>query len=316
MMRMAGITTLGHDTSVPALYDQYYYSLSLLTRHPLTQALTPDLVAVRPDLDAVQAEEQRLFWNQYDADAAMKLSDRVLDGIVDGVDSTLLIDVQRNRNAPMYLRYFGARRASDLKRPRLGRQLDTMRDWPPSLLDSQNPILQQYGTQLAAAIIEADAAETAKKRNAQELTDFRVSGMRARFIDRFNAVRKSLYGRLGEIQHANASLGAGWAESFFRNSGSSERVTLGELERRIASAERDLAALRKQRDERLAQQEREAEARAEAELAAKLARLEAARIAMAELAAEIGQLEDGIDDGIDAPDDDIEAPALAASGSR
>jgi hypothetical protein len=29
--------------------------------------------------------------------------------------------------------------------------------------------------------------------------------MRARFIDRFNAVRKALYGRLGEIQHAHGS---------------------------------------------------------------------------------------------------------------
>jgi hypothetical protein len=315
---MAGITTLGHNTSVPSLFDQYYYSLSLLTRHPLTQALAPDLEAVRPDLDGVQAEEQRLIFNQYDVDAAMKVMDGLFDGIVDGVDNNLLIDLQRNRNSPVYLRYFGARRASDLKRPRLGSQLEIMRDWPPSLLESHNPILQQYGTQLAAAVIEADAAEAAKKRNAQELTDFRVTGMRARFIDRFNAVRKSLFGRLSEIQHANPALGTGWAESFFRNGGSSERLTLAELERRIASAELDLVSLRKQRDERLAQQEREAEAQAEAELAEKLARLEAARIAMAELAAEIEELEDGIVDEQpeDEIDDDIDVPALAASGNR
>jgi hypothetical protein len=58
--------------------------LSLLTRHPLTRTLTPDLEALRPDLDAAHTEGQRLIWNQYDTDAAVKLIDRVLDGIADG----------------------------------------------------------------------------------------------------------------------------------------------------------------------------------------------------------------------------------------
>ena len=296
---MAGIKTIGHRTSIASLYKHYYFTLSMLTRHPLTGRLAPGLEAIRPDLDAAQLEEQRLIWNEYDANAAVKLIDRALDSIVDGVDNNLLIDLKRDRNSPIYLRYFGPRRPSDLKRPRLGAQLESMRGWPPSLLDSPNPILQQYGAQLQTTIAEADAAAAAKQRNSQELTDFRVTGMRARLIDRFNAVRKSLYGQLGEIQHATASLGSGWAESFFRNGGGNERVTLAEIERRIASAEADLASLRQRRDERLAQKEREADAQAEAEKAEKLARLEAARLAMAELAAKIEELEG-----------DVDAPAL------
>ncbi|HWN69092.1 MAG TPA: hypothetical protein VNM90_15745 [Haliangium sp.] len=292
---MAGITTLGRSTSIPALFDQYFFTLSLLTRHPLTGTLAQGLEALRPDLDTTAAEEQRLIWNQYDADAAVKLIDRVLDGIADGVDSTLRIDLKGDRNSPVYLRYFGARRPSDLKRPQLGIQLEIMRDWPPSLMESTNPMLQQYGTQLLGTVAQGDAAAAAKQRSAQELTDFRVTGMRARLIDRFNAVRKSLYGQLGEIQHANPSLGSGWAESFFRNGGGGERVTLAEIERRIASAELDLAALRKQRDELQAQEDREAQAQAEAEKAEKRARIEAARAAMAELAAEIEELEGDIE---------------------
>jgi hypothetical protein len=221
----------------------------------------------------------------------VKLIDRVLDGIADGVDNTLRIDVKRDRGSPVSLRYFGARRASDLKRPQLGVQLEILRDWPPSLMESANPILQQYGVQLLGTVAEADQAAAARQRRAQELADFRVTGMRARLIDRFNAVRKSLYGRLGEIQHANPSLGSGWAESFSRNSGGSERVTLADIERRIASAEIDLAGLRKQRDDLVAQEERDAQAQADAELAEKRARIEAARAAMAELAAEIEELE-------------------------
>lgn len=288
---MAGITTIGHSTSIPALFDHYYFTLSLLTRHPLARALAPELEAIRPDLDAGHVQEQRLIWNQYDADAAVKLADQSLDGIADGVDSTLRIDLKGDRTSPVYLRYFGSRRPSELKRPYLGVQLEIMRGWPPSLVESGNPILQQYGVQLMNTITEADAAAAAKQRASQELTDFRVTGMRARLIDRFNAVRKSIYGQLGQIQHANPSLGSGWAESFFRSGGGSERVTLAEIERRIASAEIDLAALRKQRDELVAQEEREAQAQAEAEQAEKRARIEAARAAMAELAAEIDELE-------------------------
>jgi hypothetical protein len=288
---MAGIATIGHSTSIPALYDQLFFTLSLLARHPLTRAQTAELEALRPELDAAAAEEQRLIWNQYDADAAVKMIDQVLDGIVDAVDSTLRIDLKLDRTSTVYLLYFGSRRPSELKRPHLGPQLEIMRGWPTSLQLSDSTVLQQYGTQLLATIAEADAAAAAKQRSSQALTDFRVVGTRAKLIDRFNAVRKSLYGRLGEIQHANRTLGSGWAESFFRNSGGSERVTLAEVERRIASAEVELTALRTQRDELLAHEERVAQAQAAAEKAEKRARLDAARAAMAELAAEIEELE-------------------------
>jgi hypothetical protein len=303
---MAGITTIGHRSSTQYLYDQYFYTAARLSRHPLSRPLVPQYEVLRPDLDATAAEELRLLWQQYDAEAAVKFADDVLNGIVDGVDSALLIEVKRDRNSPVYLRYFGTRRASDLKRPLLGVQLEIMRDWQPSLQASSNPALQQHGVQLGAALADADAAAAAKQRASQELTDFRVTGMRPRLIDRFNAVRKSTYGQLAEIQHATPSLGSGWAESFFRSGSGSERLTLAEVERRIAAIEVDLVTLRAQRDEFLAQEERETQAREEAEKAEKLARIEAARAAMAELEAEIEELEGDLEP----------APAPAAAARR
>lgn len=290
---MAGITTIGQRTSIPTLYDHYFFTLARLRKHALTQPLAAELEALRPELDAAQAEELGLAAAQYEAEAAVQFVDDALDGIVDGVANTLLTELRGDRNAPLYLRYFGSQRPSEVKRPTLGGQLDTMRSWPPALAESTSPVLRDYGTSLAERLGEADAAAETKQRAAQQYKDFRVLGTRARLIDRMNAVRKSLYGKLGEIQHAEPSLGTGWAESFFRGS-SSTRVTLTVLDRRIAAIETELAALRTQRDELAAQQERVAQAQAEAEEAEKRARLEAARAAAEELAAEIAELEGDI----------------------
>jgi hypothetical protein len=288
---MAGITTISHRTSITNLYDQYFFTLAKLQTHPLTQTFTTEFAVLRPLLDAAQAEELTLLQSRYLAEAAVQILDDALDSIVDGVDSTLRIELRNDRSSPIYLRYFGSLQPSEIKRPVLGNQLETMRAWPSALVESSNPTLQQYGTTLQVKLVEADAAAAEKQRIAQQITDFRVLGTRAKLIDRFNAARKSLFGKLAELQHGNAALGSGWAESFFRGSGSAERLTLRELERRVATAEVDLTSLRTQRDELAAQEERAAQARAAAELAEKQARLDAARAAAAELAAEIADLE-------------------------
>jgi hypothetical protein len=298
---MAGITTVSYRTSITTTYDHYFFTLARLQSHPLTQPLAAEFMAFRPFIDAAQAEELALLENRYRIEAAVQILDDALDGIVDSVDSTLRLELRYDRSSPIYLRFFGSLQPSELKRPMLGGQLETMRAWPSALEESSHPTLQQHGATLQAKLAEADAAEAEKQRVTQQLADFRVLGTRAKLIDRFNAVRKSLYGKLAEIQHGNAGLGSGWAESFFRGSGSAERLTIREVERRIASAEVELASLRTQRDELVAQEERAAQARAEAERAEKRARLDAARAAAAELAAQIADLETDLGDETPAP---------------
>jgi hypothetical protein len=197
----------------------------------------------------------------------------------------------RRPHRAIYLHYFGSLRPSDIKRPVLRGQVDNMRGWPGSLAASNNPTLRQHGATLEEPLAQADADMAADQTASQRFKDFRVLGTRARLIDRINAVRKSVYGRLGEIQHNNPLLGTGWAESFFRGGSGSERVTLSEIERRIASAEVELEALRAERDRLAAEEERVAQARAAAERAEKQASLDAARAAAAELAAKIADLE-------------------------
>jgi hypothetical protein len=110
----------------------------------------------------------------------------------------------------------------------------------------------------------------------------------------FNAFRKSLYGKLGDMQHANPALGSGWAESFFMHEAADEPTVL-ELERKIAAAEVDLERWKKQRDELKAQDEASAAARAAALKKEKQAKLDALLKAQADikakaeaLAAELG----------------------------
>jgi hypothetical protein len=183
------------------------------------RGLAAELDPVRPLIDAAWLEELGLIGALYESEAAMEVLDNSLDGVVDGVQATLLVDLRGNRSSPIYLHYFGSVRPSDLKRPVLRGQVDGMRGWPTSLATSDNATLRQHGVTLTGLLTQADAAIQANDAAAQALKNFRVLGTRARLIDSFNAVRKSVYGSLGQIQHNNPQLGTGWAESFFRSGG-------------------------------------------------------------------------------------------------
>jgi hypothetical protein len=315
LRNMAGITTIGHRTSIPTLYDNFFFTSGRLRRHPLTVALADELDAVRPAIDAAWFEELGLIQVLYESEALMEILDSALDGIVDSVQATLLVDLRGNRSSPIYLHYFGSMRPSDLKRPVLRGQVDSMRGWPTSLAASNNATLQEHGVTLTGLLTQADAAIQTNDGASQAFKYFRELGTRARLIDRFNALRKSVYGSLGQIQHNNPQLGTGWAESFFRSGGGSERVTLAEIERRIASAQVQLEALQAERDRLAAEEDRVAEARAAAERVEKQASLDAARAAAETLAAKIAELE--ADLGTEpAPATDPEIGRKARPGKR
>ena len=312
---MAGITTIGHRTSIPTLYDHYFFTSSRLRGHPLTVGLAAELDAVRPLIDAGWLEELGLLGALYESEAVIEILDQALDGVVDGVQATLLVDLRGNRSSPIWLHYFGSMRPSDVKRPVLRGQVDVMRPWPASLAASDNPTLRQHGVTLTGLLEQADAAIQANDAASHALKNFRVLGTRAKLIDSFNALRKSVHGSLGRIQHNNPQLGSGWAESFFRSGGGGERVTLPEIERRIASAEVQLEAMRAERDRLAAEEERVAETRAAAERVEKQASLDAARAAAEELAAKIAELEADLGTAPE-PDADPKSSRKTGPGKR
>jgi len=122
------------------------------------------------------------------------------------------------------------------------------------------------------------------------LTDFRAVGGRKALVDELNARRKALYGQLGAIQHENKELESGWAESFFRQGSGSDKLTIKELDRRIAASEEVLSNLKTQRKELVDAEEQEAKAKALQERNKKQAEFDAAKKAAAELAVRMAEL--------------------------
>lgn len=291
---MAGIMTLVPRTGILTLYEEFFFTRGRLVSHLLAVPLLPEFDAFRSRLDATLMEELALIGERFAVNAAVELVDDDLDRLTDIIAALTLIESKNDRGALPYAHYFGTQRPSDLKRPILGGQLDTMRNWPPSLQASSSAQIQETGAKLAKLVVLADQKTIAQNAVAQSIADFRTVGSRKQCIDDLNALRKSLHGKLGEIQHKTPELGAGWADSFFRQGSSTERLTVKELDRRIAAAEVELHAMKKQRDEMVAQEEAIARAKADADKAQKKAELLAAKKAAAELAARVAELEEAV----------------------
>lgn len=291
---MAGIVTLVARTGILTLYEEFFFTRGHLVSHPLAAPLVTELDAFRSQLDATLMEELMLTGERFAANAAVEFMDDDLDRLTDAIAALTLIESKNDRGALPYVHYFASQRPSELKRPILGGQLDTMRHWPPSLQAASSKQLQAIGAELAQLVEHADQRTTAQATVGQKIADFRTLGPRKQCVDAFNALRKSLHGKLGEIQHKTPELGTGWADSFFRQGSSAERLSVKELDRRIAAAEVELSAMKKQRDEMVAQEEAIARARADAEKSQKKAELQAARKAAAELAARVAELEEAV----------------------
>jgi hypothetical protein len=273
---MAGIITFTKKISVLTLFYQYFFTLGRLRRHKLTKPLAAQLETLRPKLDAALAEELNLTAAEYEALAAVLFADDDLDDSVDFVTGNL------SRTSVLYGRLMGDQRRSDLKKPILAGQLATMASWPSALAEVQNNvILKDHAAVVADRVKAGDLAAEEKNTVAQKFADFRTVGTRGKLVDEFNALRKSIYGQLGQIQHDN-QLKAGWAESFFQQD-SAEEMTLSELDKKIAGLEVQLTALKTQREEQAKQEEKLARDKEAAERRETQAQLAAVQKTQAEL---------------------------------
>ena len=169
-----------------------------------------------------------------------------------------------------YFFYFGNKSPSELKRPVLGGQLETMRKWVSSLKGSPpGSGLAKAGTDLEAAIVVADAAAAALSKAEQDNREFRTTGARRALFDTLNAVRKATEGKVAEMPHAHPewNLPTSFPDRFFGSESKKETAapTAQDLEAQIADAEAQLASLKENLAKAKTAEEEAAKAKAEAE---------------------------------------------------
>ncbi|TKD13071.1 hypothetical protein [Polyangium fumosum] len=286
---MPGVKTLPETATTPTTETHFRFMAARIRRHPLTQALVAEVDAFEPRIEAAIAEEKNLLIAEASAAAAVEFADHDLDDSVDFVAANV------DRRSLLAQRLFGDVRPSELKRPTLGGQLEVMKTWHEALVEADKPVLKDHAPVVAARAQAGTLAADEKKNATQKLVDFRTIGTRVKLNQDHNKLRKSLYGKLGEIQHEH-KLGTGWAESFFMQD-SAEELTLPQLDKKIAATTAELDALKKQREAIAIQEAKIAAQRAHAAEQEKKAKLEALQKLKADLAAQEAALLSELSEG-------------------
>ena len=286
---MVGVKTLPETTTTPTSAVHFRHMAARIRRNPYTQNLVADVDAFEPRLEAAIAEEKNLLAAEASAAAAVEFADRDLDDSVDFVWANV------EKGSLLAQRLFGDLRPSELKRPTLGGQLDIMKTWPEALTEADKAVLKDHAPVVSARAEVGTQAANEKKTAALNLQNFRTIGTRVKLNQDHNKLRKSLFGKLGEIQHEH-KLGAGWAESFFLQE-SAEELTLNQLDKKIAATTAELDALQTQREALAAQEAKIAAQRAQAEKQEKQATLEALQRLKAEVAAQEAALLSELSEG-------------------
>lgn len=274
--------TLRYSMSLSSVRDEILYTKVRLRANPLTAKKAAEYDALLKDLAAVQAIEQALTDGKLETGALIDGIDDVLDPLVDRLSNMLLSRTGQNRDSELYKRYFGTARPSDVKRPVLGKELELVQGWLPSLKSSTDPELKALGLELESAVTAGVKAEAAYQDAERKLADFRRLGERKTIIDRANRIRQGTHGELAQLPHSpqGSSLPRDFASSFFRHRERAE-ATVERLQSQVAEAELALATLREELKAAEAAAATEASAAAAKERLALEAQLRAAEVELA-----------------------------------
>jgi hypothetical protein len=228
-----------------------------LKAHPVTEPLAADLVPLRDTWKDILLKEIQLSESVAEAEARVLLADFDLDTLQNAIVNALMTAANNDRSSVLITRFLGKDRASDIRSPVLGEQLDRLRTWPPGLATVPNDEAKKLGLALAAFVPKADLVVEAQRTAEQELTDFTELTERRAFVDSLNATCKGLYGKISELSHtpAGASLPSDFADRCFpaqtrsrRPTIKSEERTIERLKSQLARHESILAGLKEKRD--------------------------------------------------------------------
>jgi hypothetical protein len=283
---------LSVTTRIHTLAEEIIHTRSLLGAYPFLASEVAAFDALLAEWLKLLEQELALMREQSDTQSRAIVVDDSFDFLCVAISSTLLAESGGDRKSLAYQRFFGTTPPSRLKRPVLGSQLDTMRTWVPSLTDaSSSPALQEYGKQLGERVIEADAAVAALSEARRKRADFEL-GPRKVFVDKLNAARLGLYGRLAELphKHPERKLPRDFGHRFFLRDERRGAPTIAEVEQSIFRLRERLQRQEDLLARLLEQEEAEMRLRENAELRAAEEALEAIERQAAEAAERVEAL--------------------------
>lgn len=257
---------LDQDASLSTVLEHITYTFTRLGAHPLTQSLAPAFASLHKTWFQINSQEIQLWVDILEAQAMVGAADDDLDGLVDKVASAVLTATGNDRSAPLYKLHFGDKRPSEIKRPVLGGQLETMRNWIAPLKGSPVAALAALGTEVEQKVAAGDTAAQALAAAQTKNRVFRATSERRAFIDHVNAVRKLTFGKVDEIphKHPDENLPGSFVDQFFkrvsRAKDAVEPPTSDDLRAEIADAQARLTALQDRLNETIAKEEADAQA--------------------------------------------------------
>jgi hypothetical protein len=250
-------------TSGEVLLDENSFTLGELPSHPLAAVFIPLFDAFQAKLFTVMTARMMLVIAVGKSSGAVFGADDGIDDFLDLLDRTLLILTKNDREARLYLFYFGKMPVHLLKRPILGEELVTVKGFLSSLQTSAQPALAALAPRLDKLIVKADAAVAQQLAASHALKDFDMLGPMKALIDEYNALRQTVYGKLAAIphEHPDEMLPTSFADRFFRhetNKGITALRNPDEVQVRIDAMMKKVGVATKHRDELLAEAARKA----------------------------------------------------------
>lgn len=262
---MAAVTTYTVDTSLETIDEDLTYTISVLKHLSFASALVAEFEAMLARCDAVTSKQRTLRRAIIVAQGGITSADATLDAIVDEVDVAVSRLAEKTAGHPTRQLFFRGMRASDLRRPVLGFELETLRAWPTALESTDYDSLKAMAPTVAAALKTADDAVAAQTTAQDQNRIFRLAGERKVFIDDANALRARAYGVLSTYAHDHPKerVPGEVASIAFRKSRRASKATIESLDLELVVMREQVASLESQRAELTTQQAATAQRAAE-----------------------------------------------------
>jgi hypothetical protein len=232
------LKTYDITVSPEKLRGNVVYTLAQCESHKLTVQFVPIFTNLLAEWQAVFGQYLSLLDMVTRAESRVDGCDDEIDIFVDNVSATLLLIYNNDRGSDEYKQYFGSEQPYVVKKPILDDELERVRGWIRMLKGSSHPLLKELSARCEALVKSADEAVAALATANEEYRIFRLTGEYSKFVDNFNATRKSAHGEISKLPHQaeGKNLPVDFADGFFRHEKRRrKKVTIDSVQKEMAA---------------------------------------------------------------------------------